>query len=151
MSMRKFIDLTEAFDFKLKKYIAQGKANVAGDGLWSNTPMQNLEVNILPEDVFRFDEVDEMGNPKLVGNLNVYFNPKIWDTQSFGLIYTDTLFEKSIRKILKDAGFKFWNDFSYSEQGMQGADFVNFDVGKKLASELDKKGLIEVSNYEDLR
>lgn len=149
MTMRKFIDLTEAAFVGPQKYIAQGKVDVIGDGLWSNTPMKNLQVHILPKDVFWFNKLDQAGRPSLVGNLNVYFDQKVWDVNTFGLIYTDSLFEKGVRALLRAAGFKFWMDVDYSEQGMQGNDFVNFDVGKKLASELDEKGFIEVTRYED--
>lgn len=151
--MRNFMDLTEAFDFELKKYIAQGTANIAGDGLWSEThrwSVQGLRIKLLPEDIFWFDEVDEIGNPILVGNINAYFDPRDWNVKELGLIYTDSEFEKDVRQILKTAGFRYYRDLAYSEQGMQGSDYVNFDVGRKLATELDTKGFIEVTKYEDL-
>ncbi len=144
------MDLTEAFDFEPKKYIAQGTADVAGDGLWSETSVRGLRIKLLPEDIFWFDDVDEIGNPILVGNINAYFDPRDWNTKELGLIYTDREFEKGVRQILKTAGFRYYRDLSYSEQGMQGGDFVNFDVGKKLATELDTKGFIEVTKYEDM-
>lgn len=137
MSMRNFIDVTEGFA-QPKKYIAQGTADVKGDGLWSKTPMNNLKIHILPDRAFLADE------DGLYGQINAYFNTRIWDTDKLGLIYTDSLFEKHIKRILKEAGFKRSYDIGYSEQGMQGHDYVNFDVGEKLAAELDKKGLIEV-------
>ena len=138
MSIRNFLDLTESF-IQLKKNIAQGKADVGGrGGLWSNTPMTGLEVTILPDKAFLAD------GDSLYGQINAHFDPKIWNTKKLGLIYTDPLFERQVKRILKNAGFKRWNDINYSEQGMQGDNYVNFDVGDKLAAELDKKGLIEV-------
>lgn len=135
--MRNFIDLTEAF-VQPKKYIAQGTADVAGDGLWSKKAMTDIKITILPDRIFNADEEG------LYGQINAYFNTRIWDTKKYGLIYTDSLFEKHVKRILKETGLKRSYDIKYSEQGMQGHDYVNFDVGEKLASELDKKGLIEV-------
>lgn len=144
--MRNFIDITEGF-VQPKKYIAQGTADVAGDGLWSKKAMDNLKIHILPETEFWKDADD----PAPVGQLNAYFNPTIWDTNKYGLIYTDSLFEEHVRRLLKAAGFKYFQDLNYSEQGMQGDNYVNFDVGDNLANELDQKGFITVVPYEEWR
>lgn len=145
MLMRNFIDMVEGFA-QPKKYIAQGTADIAGDGLWSNKKMDNLKIHILPEDAFYQDD-----DPAPVGQLNVYFNPRIWNIDKLGLIYTGSLFLAHVRRLLKAAGFRHFLDLDYSEQGMQGDDFVNFDVGDKLAIELDNKGFIEVVPYEEWR
>lgn len=130
-----------------KKYIAQGTADVAGNGLWSEKSMTNLKIHILPQTEFWQDKSDSAP----VGQLNVYFNPRIWNTDKLGLIYTDSLFLTHVRRLLKAERFFHFQDLDYSEQGMQGDDYVNFDVGDNLAKELDKKGFITVVPYEEWR
>ena len=149
MSMRNLIDITEGFA-QPKKYIAQGIAEVGNDSLWLEKGVgkpPKLKVHILPTSEFWYHEEDKVP----IGNLNVYFNPRIWDIDRYGLIYTDTIFEKHIKRILKEAGFKYFRDIDYSEQGMQGDDFVNFDVDDSLAKELNKKGFIIVVPYNECK
>jgi hypothetical protein len=47
------------------------------------------------------------------------------------LIYTDSLFLASLKRILAEQGFDA-SDVTYSEQGMQGTDYVSLDVGPKF-------------------
>lgn len=125
---------------KNQKCIAKGTADTIGDGYWSKIVKQRLKVHIFPSGTF----MTRRKNPSnYYGQLNVYFDTKVWNTKKYGLIYTDSLFEEHIKQILRDKGYRFWYDIFYSEQGMQSTNYVNFDVGHKLASELDKKGLIE--------
>ena len=147
--MREFIDITEGWtaDRKPKKYIAQGTADTIGDGLWSDVAMDNLKVKILPSG----GGIQGGGNvwPKdLMGQINVYFDPSVWDTDRHGLIYTDSKFESDVKRLLKAAGFKHFDAIGYSEQGMQGSNYVNFDVDDKLAHELDSKGFITIVSEE---
>ena len=100
--------------------------------------MENIKIKILPADIFR------VMDSQIYGNLNAYFSPKQWNTERHGLIYTDSLFEKGVKNLLKAKGFTYWNDINYSEQGMQGRDYVNFDCGDNLSDELNDNGLIEV-------
>jgi hypothetical protein len=60
------------------------------------------------------------------GELRVYFDTKTWNVDEDGLIYTDDAFLESIRVAFGT------NDIEYSEQGMQGDDFVSFDVGSEF-------------------
>jgi hypothetical protein len=62
------------------------------------------------------------------GELRVYFDTMDWDIDNLGLIYTDKLFLKELKAALAEAGLKADN-IDYSEQGMQGRDFVSLDVG----------------------
>lgn len=60
------------------------------------------------------------------GELRVYFNTDTWSVDTDGLIYTDPAFLESVRVAFGT------NDINYSEQGMQGTDFVSFDVGPEF-------------------
>jgi protein associated with RNAse G/E len=62
------------------------------------------------------------------GELCVYFNTKTWDVNEHGLIYTDRQFMKELRDMLAQMGLDA-TDVEYSEQGMQGEDYVSLDVG----------------------
>ena len=90
------------------------------------------EVEILDMCVDVCDEQD-------FGELRVYFNTKGvngWDVEHFGLIYTDPGFLTSLRMFLIIQGFSLSDalDTSYSEQGMQGDEYVSFDVGALFVS-----------------
>ncbi len=65
------------------------------------------------------------------GELRVYFDTATWDVNTDGLIYTDRLFIKELREFLNAHGLP-GADVDYSEQGMQGDDYVSCDIGKKF-------------------
>jgi hypothetical protein len=68
------------------------------------------------------------------GSLNVFFNKEYWDIENHGLIYTDDNWLKEFKAELKRIGFKkFKADFS--EQGLQGDNYVDLDVDKSFAKE----------------
>ena len=56
----------------------------------------------------------------------MHFNTDTWNVDTDGLIYTDPAFLESVRVAFGT------NDINYSEQGMQGTDFVSFDVGSEF-------------------
>lgn len=62
------------------------------------------------------------------GELCVYFNTDAWDVDNDGLIYTDEQFMQELQDMLAQMGLDA-SDVSYSEQGMQGDDYVSCDVG----------------------
>ena len=96
--------------------------NTAGNGLWSNTAKA---VNIVGLDMgYVNDEKD-------FGELRVYFDTKTWDVNAYGLIYTDTRFARQIGYLFDRLSMD-GSDISYSEQGMQGDNYVSFDVGAKF-------------------
>jgi hypothetical protein len=94
--------------------------NTAGDGYWSNK-QRAVEITRLQLS-YTNDELD-------FGELCVYFNTKTWDVNKDGLIYTDSLFLEELCELLTDMGFDV-SDVSYSEQGMQGDNYVSLDVGE---------------------
>ncbi len=93
--------------------------STSGDGYWSNVakPVQITDMRV----AYVNDEKD-------FGELRVYFNTKFWNVEQDGLIYTDRNFLAELREFLnthKLAGA----DVDYSEQGMQGSNYVSLDVG----------------------
>jgi hypothetical protein len=94
----------------------------AGDGYWSNAVR---DVNLTH---MRLAYTSDDGE---FGELRVYFNTEFWDVDALGLIYTDTKFEKQLKQILaRQFGFTAneLKGLCYSEQGMQGNNYVSFDV-----------------------
>ena len=101
-------------------YKVTAKLNTAGDGYWSNV-QRSVEVTHL-QLAYTNDELD-------FGELRVRFNTATWDVNKDGLIYTDTLFLEDLCLMLDALGFDA-SDVSYSEQGMQGDNYVSLDVGE---------------------
>jgi hypothetical protein len=91
-----------------------------GKGYWSNVAK---DVKIIGMDMpYISDEGD-------FGELCVYFDTMSWNVNVDGLIYTDRQFRSQLQELLTGMGYD-GNDISYSEQGMQGNDYVSLDVGK---------------------
>lgn len=93
----------------------------AGDGYWSNVAKA---VNVTKIAVPYVNDEEDFGE------LRVYFD-KQWDVRKDGLIYTDSLFLVMLRENLAKCGFNA-TDVKYSEQGMQGDDYVSLDVEKEF-------------------
>jgi hypothetical protein len=91
-----------------------------GMGYWS-TVAKTVEITGL-QLAYTNDELD-------FGELRVRFNKATWDTNKDGLIYTDTPFMRELVQLLTQLGFDA-SDVSYSEQGMQGDNYVSLDVGE---------------------
>ena len=108
----------------------------SGDGYWSNIqrPVLIRDMRIGP---FIDDEFDAGDSPDY-GELCVYFEVQTWDVRKHGLIYTDKRFLKELRAFLKLQGLP-GDDVEYSEQGMQGDNYVSLDVGKKFMKAWGKK------------
>ena len=73
------------------------------------------------------------------GELRAYFDPKERDIFNDGLIYSDMGWKASFLKCLETMGFS--TDailhVSYSEQGMQGVNYVSMDVQEDFICECD--------------
>jgi hypothetical protein len=93
--------------------------NTVGDGLWS---LAQRAITITAIDV---PYTNKEGT---FGELRIYFDPDTWPTQELGLIYTDGQFMRELRELLDSMGYS-GRDVDYSEQGMQGSDYVSCDVG----------------------
>jgi hypothetical protein len=100
--------------------------NTSGTGLWSGDikPVTITDMRIGYVD----DELNAKGEAEY-GELRVYFDVTTWNVQDSGLIYTDRKWLKELQQFLDSHGLA-GADVSYSEQGMQGDDYVSLDVGR---------------------
>ena len=92
--------------------------NTDGSGYWSNVAKAVRITDM------RLGYVDE---DKEFAELCVYFNTEDWDVNVDGLIYTDKQFKIDLMQFINEQGLVV--DLCYSEQGMQGDDYVSLDVG----------------------
>ena len=72
------------------------------------------------------------------GELRVHFNTATWRPDIDGLIYTDKLFKQELQEWLTSIGLA-GKDVSYSEQGMQGDNYVSCDVGGEFLASWKEK------------
>jgi len=98
----------------------QTTLQTAGDGYWSTAAKQVRVTDM--KITYTNDELD-------FGELCVYFNTSDWDVRKDGLIYTDSLFMDELAAYLTARGID-CSDLSYSEQGMQGDNYVSCDIGE---------------------
>ena len=103
-------------------YKVNATLNTNGNGYWSRT-VAAVEITAL-QLAYINDELD-------FGELRVYFNKATWDVNKQGLIYTDKQFMRELKELLTSKGFDS-KDVSYSEQGMQGDNYVSCDVGERF-------------------
>jgi hypothetical protein len=98
--------------------------NTNGVGYWSNV----AKPVTIKDMVLGTGMQDE---DSIFGELQVYFDTSTWDVNVDGLIYTDRLFITELRTFLDSQGLP-GADVSYSEQGMQGDDYVSLDAGTEF-------------------
>lgn len=96
-----------------------------GSGYWSKA---QKEVRCIELRAVRYD-ADPDTDP--FGELRVYFDTLTWNEDKDGLIYTDGRFMNELCEFLTSLGLDA-TDVDYSEQGMQGDDYVSCDVGGKF-------------------
>ena len=92
----------------------------AGDGYWSRIAKAVEVVDM---------RVPYINDERDFGELCVYFNTADWDVNVDGLIYTDSEFLHELNAFLVEQGLC---AVEYSEQGMQGDDYVSCDVGEEF-------------------
>ena len=100
-----------------------------GNGYWSSK-VKTVQINRV-ELAYVSDESD-------FGELRAYFDPKEWDVDNDGLIYSDMGWKHTFLTCMeKHFGFSpdAILDVSYSEQGMQGDNYVSMDVGDQFIME----------------
>lgn len=105
------------------QYALEVDIETSGDGYWSDVS-KHVSVTGFDVRICNFLEED-------YGELRVFFKQDSWIIDEDGLIYTDKNFKKELRQVLQAHGFDS-SDVSYSEQGMQGDDYVSFDIGPKF-------------------
>jgi hypothetical protein len=108
--------------------------NTRGDGLWSS---KVAAVKVTALHLAYLDEEHKFGE------LRVVFDTKTWNVNRDGLIYTDSQFERELKKFLKTVDLK-PASVSYSEQGLQGDNYVSLDVGKSFIKSWMKKFTVTV-------
>ena len=101
-----------------------------GKGLWSQFERTVTVMRV--ELAYCNDEND-------FGELRAYFDTRTWDIDQHGLIYTDSRWISEFRALMRSLGFTSTacDDISYSEQGMQGDDYVSMDVGVEFLGEVE--------------
>lgn len=95
-----------------------------GSGYWSKASKLVLATCM---------ELAYVNEDKDFGELRVYFNTGDWNVNEDGLIYTDNQWLDQFKNALYRLGYND-SDVYYSEQGMQGDNFVSLDVGEKFIS-----------------
>jgi hypothetical protein len=73
------------------------------------------------------------------GELCARFDTKTWNCDKDGLIYTDGIWLDEFRALMRSLGFTraAVNAISYSEQGMQGYNYVSMDVDADFMREVE--------------
>lgn len=73
--------------------------------------------------------------------MDASFTKSSWNVDKYGLIYTDPGWLTCFRSALVEMGFsvKASRDVDYTEQGMQGQDYVSLEAGKPFTNELFSK------------
>jgi hypothetical protein len=95
--------------------------NTDGRGYWSS---ESRAVRLVGLDIRPYED----GGCEL----RAIFDTSTWDVERHGLIYTDERFELELREFLGSLGLPA-RTVRYSEQGMQGDDYVSFDAGAGFA------------------
>jgi hypothetical protein len=98
------------------------KLSTNGKGLWTQAKQEVICLGFECEDNFY---------------LKIYFDPKSWSVEKNGLIYTDPLFLAEA-KLYFLKNFDVQVVFDYSESGMQGSDYVHFDINKQDYKKLEQ-------------
>ena len=103
-------------------------AHTNGISYWNNT----LKRVRLTKIVINIEMTPTDDSEYMFFDMNVFFTKNSWDISKDGLIYTDQGFIREFRDILISLGFdqEASADVRYSEQGMQGENWVNFDAYK---------------------
>lgn len=116
--------------------------NTSGDGYWTSVINAQVEITDI--------QVVNICDDLKFAELRVFFDPKTWDVETHGLIYTDSLFLKQLKKFLNSHGLA-GVDVSYSEQGMQGDDYVSLDIGEVFLRTWGKKFGIDWAEFHRIQ
>lgn len=124
-------------------------ANTDGKGHWS----EEQRMVIINKLDIGWNSLKYYPDDPFHGELRAYFEPSgftlgSWNIQGYGLIYTDRLWMREFKAGLRALGLsiKAVQNVSYSEQGMQGNDYVSMDIGpafwaswQKLLKKVEKQ------------
>jgi hypothetical protein len=109
-------------------------ARTNGSGLWSKAE----ELITVYRLVLSFNTDDEDSDEYHWGELMAFFETDNWNVRDKGLIYTDKQWmEEFTNGLFKDYNFNIGaiTNIGYSEQGMQGMNYVSMDVGKDFIND----------------
>jgi len=108
--------------------------NTYGNGLWSR---EERKITHSKAAISYYGDGNLSKLTHAHAELRVFFPKKDWDVEKHGLIYTDKAWLRELKAYLKSVGFsnKAANDVDYSEQGMQGDNYVSLDIGKLFLKE----------------
>jgi hypothetical protein len=100
-----------------------------GKGYWSTVARKSIRI-----DRVAIASVSDDGE---YGELRAYFDESEWNVESDGLIYSDQAWMRSFRSCMATLGFSVQAlaAISYTEQGMQGTEYVSLDVGQDFLTE----------------
>lgn len=138
MKTTKFPSGAKLYHFTLKPF--KMSLGTSGNGLWSDEIRSTLhskaELCIWDEELELFEK-----NKLKYAELRVFFPKRSWDVNKHGLIYTDRQWIKDFRKALVSLGFsdKAAKSADYTEQGMQGDNYVSLDVGLPFLKQAKEK------------
>jgi len=101
-----------------------------GKGYWSQFEKTVTVVRV------KIAYTNEDGN---FGELRAYFDTSTWNCNETGPIYTDPRWIGEFRALMRSLGFtsQACEDITYSEQGMQGDNYVSMDVGEDFMREVE--------------
>ena len=115
--------------------IVNFQTHTNGKGLWT----EEKRMVIINRVVIAYSNQEYYPEDTFYGELRAYFpcdgfSVGSWNTTGHGLIYTDKLWLREFKKSLRELGLSdhATRDIDYSEQGMQGDDYVSMDVGPKF-------------------
>lgn len=80
--------------------------------------------------IILWGDVDTPHDPTIFCDLHMVFDPAVWNTSIYGLIYTDPTFEEAVQAWAQTFGLHttaHLHSPSYTEQGMQTDDYVSME------------------------
>ncbi len=107
------------------------------DGAWTNydavqaAGLRSLRGTIRIECSKRTDDL-------VIVDVNVFFDPDAFPSDTFGLVYLDGTFGQAVQtylaRIFPPVQF---GEPGYTEQGMQGVDYVSMEYGRAFMEQID--------------
>lgn len=115
---------------KISKIKVDFETKTNGRGYWSRSS------KVVPIFKIEMAYLSVNKNDKF-GELRAYFKSKHWSVEEHGLIYTDDLWLSTFKDALGGLGFsqKALDALDYSEQGLQGDNYVSLDVHDRFIEE----------------
>lgn len=101
--------------------VSQLFIRTSGDGKWSSKQKDVEILGIYFEQYCLFED-------DTLNEIQVIFDTDTWDNKEDGLIYTDTGFLQGVKERLQEMfPGNDWDNLEYTEQGMQGENWVSFE------------------------